>query len=240
MVKYHGLARRYLKRLGFLMRPQLNSGTLDGLPFSCMARQSFPGYLQAALWARARQDGFVGSGTTLRRIALPIVHVLNLQSSSREHCCYLNLGAHLDFLPPEGGLPVEPSKLTESHCAFRSRIDPATGPAFGWPYLHDPSEVEESIAFAIGEWDRVAVPFFRAFGSYPESFQRLIRDADSRDVHPIDLKRLALIAVHTGDSSRAKHLAEAALERAPTTASLLIADLNALLRKLSDAAQLTP
>ncbi len=30
MVKYHGLARRYLTAPGFLMRPQLNSGTLGG------------------------------------------------------------------------------------------------------------------------------------------------------------------------------------------------------------------
>jgi hypothetical protein len=28
VVKYHGLARRYLLPLGFLMRPQLNGGTL--------------------------------------------------------------------------------------------------------------------------------------------------------------------------------------------------------------------
>ena len=28
---YHGLARRYLRRRGFLMRPLLNGGTLAGL-----------------------------------------------------------------------------------------------------------------------------------------------------------------------------------------------------------------
>ena len=33
VVKYHGLARRYLLGLGFLMRPQLNSGTLGGVDF---------------------------------------------------------------------------------------------------------------------------------------------------------------------------------------------------------------
>jgi ornithine cyclodeaminase/alanine dehydrogenase-like protein (mu-crystallin family) len=30
VVKYHGLARRHLTTPGFLMRPQLNSGTLGG------------------------------------------------------------------------------------------------------------------------------------------------------------------------------------------------------------------
>jgi hypothetical protein len=30
VVKYHGLAHRHLQALGFLMRPQLNGGTLGG------------------------------------------------------------------------------------------------------------------------------------------------------------------------------------------------------------------
>jgi hypothetical protein len=38
VVKYHGLARRHLMPHGFLMRPQLNGGTLGGR----MHRQAFP------------------------------------------------------------------------------------------------------------------------------------------------------------------------------------------------------
>lgn len=59
-----------------------------------MAQRPFRKRLQAALWTRARQDGFVGPGSTLHRITHPIVHVFNLESSDRKHRCYLNLGAH--------------------------------------------------------------------------------------------------------------------------------------------------
>ncbi len=133
-----------------------------------MGTHPFKSRLQKALWALARRDGFEGSGATLRRVSGPTVHVVNIQSAGAK-ACYLNLGAHLTFLPPEGGVHVEPGKLMEYHCAFRERMHPPPGPDFGWAYLDDPQEASQSVEFVLTEWSRVARPFFAAHGSYSDS-----------------------------------------------------------------------
>ena len=65
--------------------------------FSLLARHLHP-VLRAA--------GFKGSGATLRRISGPLIHIFNVRGSRSAPVCYLNLGVHLAFLPPEGGLPL--------------------------------------------------------------------------------------------------------------------------------------
>src|SRR5262245_59375256 len=94
--------------------------------------------LQKSLWRALRAEGFSGSGNTLRRLDLPIIHVFNIQGSPPGGSCYLNLGSHLAFLPAEGGEAVAPADMLEYHCAFRGRVEPAPGPAFGWAYIDDP------------------------------------------------------------------------------------------------------
>jgi hypothetical protein len=193
-----------------------------------MAGHAFLTQLRTALWQRVRTGGFAGSGATLRRVALPVIHVVNLQPSPSSHCCYINLGVHLDFLPTDGGMSVQPANLMEYDCVFRERLHPPPGPSVGWAYLEDPIEAKDGIAFAISEWERVAVPFFQSLASFPESFLRLVDDAKPDDLHPMELRKLAQLAAHLGQLHRAKHLAQIGLERAPPAATLLIAALRTI------------
>ena len=92
-----------------------------------MTRTAFLKLLTRHLYPVLKAEGFEGSGQTLRRIRGPIVHVFNVQGASGGKACYLNLGAHYDFLPCEGGAFVPPAEIEESHCVFRERIDPPPG-----------------------------------------------------------------------------------------------------------------
>ena len=89
-----------------------------------MDRKHFTSLLSKRLYPLLRAEGFRGTGATLRRVSEPVVEVFNVQGSSGGDRCYLNLGVHLTFLPAAGGRIVLPGELKESHCAFRTRIDP--------------------------------------------------------------------------------------------------------------------
>lgn len=47
----------------------------QSIPMEHAFRKALP----RALWRTLRADGFNGSGNTLRRVALPLVHVFNIQ-----------------------------------------------------------------------------------------------------------------------------------------------------------------
>ena len=126
-----------------------------------MDRKLFTSLLSKHLYPRLRAEGFRGSGTTLRRVEEPVVEVFNVQGSSGGDRCYFNLGLHLTFLPAEGGQLVAPRDLSESHCAFRARIDPPAGQQFGWSYGSSESEAESNASRAVLEWERQAKPFLR-------------------------------------------------------------------------------
>jgi hypothetical protein len=110
-----------------------------------MDRKLFSSLLVKRLYPHLRAQGYRGSGTTLRRIAEPVVEVFNVQASSGGDRCYFNLALHLTFLPPQGGKIVEPGELTESQCAFRSRIDPPPSQKFGWAYGSSVQEAESNV-----------------------------------------------------------------------------------------------
>ena len=203
-----------------------------------MRTHPFRARLQKELWIQARKDGFVGSGTTLRRIAAPIIHVVNIEVS-KENMCYLNLGAHLCFLPSEGGTVIDPGNVLEYHCAFRKRIEPPAGPAFGWAYLDDSREAAESIAFVLAEWNRVGCRFFAAHGNYPDSFRRLLDGANVETAHPIELLTFARIAVHLNHLESARKFASIGLARTPERATGLIRSLRLIVEHM-EAVQPAP
>jgi hypothetical protein len=190
---------------------------------------AFPKALQQRLWPVLRAEGFVGSGTTLRRFRGTVVHVFNIQGSSTGARCYLNLGAHLDFLPAEGGLSIEPKKLTESHCAFRGRIDPPPGAAFGWAYLDDVVAAQESIEFAVEAWRIEGRPFFEVYAEYPDAFRALVNKASAAELHPRSTLTYGRIALQLREVRRAEELARAGLLAVPEGATGLRADLKKLL-----------
>jgi len=176
-----------------------------------MPERPFIKHLQARLFPVLRSEGFKGSGATLRRYAPPVLHVFNIQKSSSETHCYLNLGAHLDFLPTAGEGRCVPETIKESECVFRDRIVPPPGPAFGWVYQVDAKDIEESVEFILSEWSRVGRTFFARYSEYPRQFVELVRAALGTETHPMDALVLGRIAVHLNLRTEAEQLVSEAL-----------------------------
>jgi len=190
-----------------------------------MNRTTFLKLLGQKLFPVLRAQGFQGSGQTLRRIDGPVIHVFNVQGASGGKACYLNLGAHLAFLPTEGGGTVAPDALEESHCVFRDRMEPPPGAAFGWAYGATKEQAEENVEFIVSEWEGPGRAFFARYGHYPQSFEQLLRETDPAQIHARTALHLARIAVHLGDRPRAQALVDAGLAGAPERATSLKADL---------------
>jgi Domain of unknown function (DUF4304) len=193
-----------------------------------MDRQLFSSLLSKRLYPHLRAQGYRGSGTTLRRIEEPVVQVFNVQASSGGDRCYFNLGVHLTFLPAEGGQLVAPGELKESHCAFRSRIDPPAGQQFGWSYGSNAKEAEANVERALVEWERQARPFFEEH-SYPTGLTHLLANLPLAEFSSSHLLTFARVALHLNQRERAMSLAESALERANPLASGLRHSINAFL-----------
>lgn len=200
-----------------------------------MDRSSFLKLITRMLYPVLRAEGFRGSGTTLRRVEEPLIHVFNFQGSRSECCCYLNLGTHLSFLPAEGGIAVEPGSFLEYHCVFRGRIHPPPGPSFGWFYGHSSEEAAESVEFIVSEWPTQARTFFNRYATYPESFIALVSEASPDQIHPRDCLHFARIANQLNMGDRTLAFAHAGLARAPEQATLLRADLSEFLRRFESS-----
>jgi hypothetical protein len=192
-------------------------------------RAAFLKLLTRQLYPVLQAEGFEGTGQTLRRIEGPVIHVFNVQGASGGKQCYLNLGAHLDFLPTEGGGQVAPTEIEESHCVFRDRMDPPPGPAFGWAYGSSMAETEETVAFIVSEWSGPGRAFFARYGSYPQGFLQMLRETDPTAIHARTALHLARIAVHLGERSIAQALVDTGLAKAPERATSLKADLEKVL-----------
>lgn len=189
-------------------------------------RKVFLSLLSKRLYPVLRSEGFKGSGTTLRRIDGPVIHVFNVQGSSGGNQCYLNLGVHLAFLPPEGGGTVIPEKMDEPGCVFRTRIDPPSGPQFGWAYCNSIEEALENIEFIVSEWPTVGRAFFDRYMHYPEGFEALVSKTSPSILHPRECLHFARIARELGLSGVATEFAKSGLERAGERATSLRADLS--------------
>ena len=192
-------------------------------------RAAFLKLLTRQLYPVLQAEGFEGTGQTLRRIAGPVIHVFNVQGASGGKQCYLNLGAHLDFLPTEGGGQVAPTEIEESHCVFRDRMDPPPGPAYGWAYGNSMAETEETVAFIVSEWSGPGRAFFARHGSYPQGFVQMLRETDPTAIHARTALHLARIAVHLGERSIAQALVDTGLAKAPERATSLKTDLEKVL-----------
>lgn len=183
-----------------------------------MDRKIFASLLTDRLYPRLRALGYRGSGNTLRRIDGLMVEVFNVQGSSGGERCYLNLGLHMTFLPAEGGGMVAPGELSESHCAFRSRIEPPADQRFGWAYGSTMDQAQNQVERVLLEWDRQAQPFFETH-SFPGGLERMLEDQPSATTHPARMLTLARGAMQLGRRELALQIAQQALERVPPMAS---------------------
>jgi len=196
--------------------------------FYPMNRERFLKVLADRFYPILRDQGFQGSGTTLRRVREPVVHVFNIQGSSSADGFYVNLGAHLVFLPKEGGGSVVPGELKEAECAFRDRIHPST--KLGrWPYART------STAKLMKEWERQGDAFFKKYSVFPDDFRELVEAAVVTPTDPSDGLKYARIAAQLGLRDRAAALAREALANVAPRATGLRADLARFLEELGAA-----
>lgn len=172
---------------------------------------------------RLREDGFRGSGRTFRRERGEFFHVINIQGSqSGERCC-VNLGVHLSFLPVNGHSERRVlGRLTESSCAFRSRLAPPGESDWWWSYGSDSAEAEESarnLALAYFAYGR---EHFARASEFPEPFTQIapsdlargdLSRLPGRTTVPLACLALARISEYRGENSLAKQFAEVGLSQ---------------------------
>jgi len=203
-----------------------------------MERNSFLKLLAEKFYPSLRAEAFRGSGTTLRRVHEPVVHVVNIQGSSSGDGFYVNLGAHLAFLPTEGGGVCVPAKLKEYECAFRDRIDPPPAAPVGrWPYGRSVAEAEGLVRQLVQEWERQGRRFFNRYSQFPDAFAELVRGAVASPPHPRDGLKYARIAVRLQLHEEATTLATHALADASEGATALRGALTRFLEDHSAAQQ---
>jgi len=193
-----------------------------------LKRDSFLRVLSERFYPALRAEGFGGSGTTLRRVQPPIVHVVNIQGSSSATEFYVNLGAHLLFLPTEGGEQAVPDRLHEADCAFRERIQPPARLAT-WQYRRTHLEPLRE------EWQRQGLTFFKRYSAFPEDFIQLVKASLRRPPDAWEGLKHARIARHVGLHDDAVALARASLANVQPSATTLRAHLTRLLEELGAA-----
>lgn len=193
-----------------------------------MQRDSLLRLISERIYPTLRAAGFKGSGTTLRKVSGPVLHVFNVQGGSAGNGFFINLGATLSSLEMNGVTPATVATAKEYECVFRERIDPPALPGKAWPYprnLHQTAETLETLAH---RYATVGEPWFARYSTWPESFAALVGSGECLSVHPAHMFVLARIAVLLGNKQRAGVLGQAALECCPASASALRRDLEQL------------
>ena len=89
---------------------------------------------------RLRALGFKGSGQNYRKVAGEWVVVVNLQGSEWCDELFVNLAAHPIVIPTICDDPVDPKKIKEYDCLFRTRVGEA------WRWTLRANEVSELVS----------------------------------------------------------------------------------------------
>jgi len=177
-----------------------------------------------------RAEGFTGSGSTVRRVTAPLIHVVNIQGCHDGEGCYVNLGAHLAFLDP--GVPLD--HLGEFHCLFRTRFDPPGADAGqAWRYGRAPDDDEQTTATMGRLWPAASAAFFDRFRHYPQDFITLLRQDPIPGATGCALG-YARIAQHLGLREEGRKWALVGLAQGRPGATNLRADLQQILVALGD------
>lgn len=190
-----------------------------------MSRDAFLTEFKRAFVPSLRNDGFRGSGLTFRRHLGVLTHVINLQGSKWGDQCFLNLGAHLNFLAPVGAEPPDPAKLKEYECEFRARVNPELNPTDGWSYGANDEEALASVAALCASYQAQGGHFFQQFSAYPQSFSMVTPSSLAASARKHSLASgsplvWARIALHMGDFTAAREFANLGLAQASPRASL--------------------
>lgn len=183
-----------------------------------MDLKGFTKILTEDFYPLLRKEGFKGSGSTLRRINGPLIHVFNVQGSSGGERCYINLGAHLAFLSPPR---VVPAKIAHYECHFRDRIEPVEQERFGWPYGESDRDALANVEDISRAWLSQGHAFFARYDSYPESFVPLVQEFSVLRHHYGSFLVMVNIARRLGLEQRAVEIAQEGLSILPDDARAL-------------------
>jgi hypothetical protein len=133
-------------------------------------RKAFFRVLSRILGPELRAQGFAGSGTTYRRLIDPAIHVVNIQGSRYGGECCVNLGVHLRFLPTSLGDLVDPKRISEPNCEFRTRLADHGESDHWWPYGDTECEAERSAEDVLEMFGRRGAPYFAKWSDFPGRF----------------------------------------------------------------------
>lgn len=181
-------------------------------------RNVFLAEVRRQLYPELFKQGFRGAGVTLRRVVGELIHVVNIQGSSSGKGGYVNLGAHLAFLPRTGLVHGEPALVTKYQCAFRTRVNPEPYFHLFWPYGGSRAEAARNVSLLCEEFRARASQFFGQFASYPASFSGVTPSSLEAGPHPRFLASRsplvwAQIALHLGSADTAHAFAKIALAK---------------------------
>ena len=141
------------------------------------ARARFLGQFKLVVVPILREEGFVGSGNTYRRLLGDVVHVLHVQGSIYGGQCCVCLGIHLGFFPSAGGKATpDLKKLTEPDCEYRARLRYPDAKDTWWQYGDNDNEALQSAEDIKATYLNVGRDFFRRFSSFPDDFTRITPD----------------------------------------------------------------
>ncbi|WP_181393021.1 DUF4304 domain-containing protein [Stenotrophomonas sp. HMWF023] len=189
-------------------------------------KERFFELLESEFFPRLLREGFVRQGRTFRRICTPLIHIVEFQHGSGGQWCYVEMGAHLAFLPQQGGGEYSPETIIESGCVFRERLagdGAVTGG--GWAYGASEPETFASAKALFSAWESAGRQFFAAHQNFPGDYEAMLDSADFEQVRAAELLVFARIAASLKRQEQASALARQGLERAAPAASSLRAHL---------------
>jgi Domain of unknown function (DUF4304) len=177
------------------------------------------------------EEGFVIAKQNAKRSNNPLVHIVNIQGGKYGNECFINLGAHLVFLPAEGGIDVPFDALQEIECAFRGRLNPPQGQAYGWPYGENEMQAQQTVSHIIDAWQAPENTFFKQYASYPQSFLALINQTNPQMTAIGKLLPFARIALQLNQLQLAKSFAQAGLAKVSKNATNYIANCEEIIKQ---------
>lgn len=167
-----------------------------------------------------KDEGFRGSGNTVRRTQNQVIHVVNAQTDKYGDGFYINLGVHLyEFDKPISKSKANREDIDEASCIFRKRLSPPYSQQH-WQDPKDDKEVDSTLKTILSQWKAKGDPYFSSF-VYPAFFQDVITGVNPRKLNSQELLIFALISLHTGNHQSAFNFSSHIVERQGTSIFLV-------------------
>jgi len=128
-------------------------------PSAPVARQTLETSIRSRLAPLLREDGFVGSGRTFRRIGENLICVVQVQGSQSGGRFAVNLGVHPTCMQSDLPNSGDARKIRPENCAFRRRLS-ADETDQWWSYDADPESMDAAVGAAAEVYVTTGRPAF--------------------------------------------------------------------------------